>query len=339
MPSPRQPSPAYLVETFLRMLAPLFSRGGSISRKTVLLCLALLALLTVAPFGWYASQSGGRKQEMARLISNYQQPHKEITFKEVLSDFWTLYFQRPFVPTQVLPGDGSPLFAGEPERASFPHEIRTLYNTAYTVGYCEDLANPAWVGYRVFDLSKKPVSPRRPGGFNTDSRTRTRVETGDYIGSGYDRGHMAPNYAIATRFGVAAQRETFLLSNICPQRHKLNAGLWENLEHRLADNYTGRYGQVWVVDGPVFGPEDRLVRLRNKVPVPVAFYMIILQHHEGGVRAEAFIMDQETPERGSLARYLTSIDEIERRTGLDFFPQMEKEAQAQLESQTAPAVW
>ena len=85
------------------------------------------------------------------------------------------------------------------------------------------------------------------------------------------------------------------MSNVCPQRHRLNAGLWKDLEARIADNYTGRYGQVWVIDGPVFGPEDRLARLHNKVPVPQAFYMIVLQKHEGGVRAEGFVIDQEPP--------------------------------------------
>ena len=106
------------------------------------------------------------------------------------------------------------------------------------------------------DGHKRP--PKRPEGFFTDPRTAARVESADYSESGYDRGHMAPNYAIGTRYGAAAQEETFKMSNVCPQRHRLNAGLWKDLETKIADNYTGRYGQVWVIDGPVFGPEDRL---------------------------------------------------------------------------------
>lgn len=217
--------------------------------------------------------------------------------------------------------------------------FRTLYNTAYTVGYCEELEDPAWVGYRVFDVGSHPKLGPRPRSFFLDPRTSARVEPGDYTGSGYDRGHMAPNYAIGTRFGQAAQEETFKMSNVCPQRHRLNAGLWKDLELKVAENYTGRYGQVWVIDGPVFGPLDRLQRLRNKVVIPEAFYMIVLQQHEGGVRAEAFIMNQETPASGSLDPYLTTISEIEGRTGLSFFPKLEPAARAALENQSNGAVW
>jgi endonuclease G len=327
------PSSANPIDGVLRILAGLLGRRGG--RVTG----GIVALLTVLTGGWYLFQPLERKQEINQLVSNYSQQHKRIQVTEILWDIWTLYFKRPFVPTKVRPGDEAILFAGEPVRASFPHPIRTLYNTAYTVGYCDALDNPVWVGYRVFDLKTKPVLAKRPESFFTDTRTTARVETGDFTGSGYDRGHMAPNYAIGTRFGPKAQEETFLLSNICPQRHRLNAGLWKELELKIADNYTGRYGQIRVVVGPIFGPLDRLQRLRSKVPVPLAFYMIVLQQHEGGVRAEAFIMDQDAPARGSLDPYLTSIDEIEKRTGLDFFPQMEKQSQAKLEAEKASAAW
>ena len=129
------------------------------------------------------------------------------------------------------------------------------------------------------------------------------------------------------------------MSNICPQRHRLNAGLWKDLEAKVANNYTGRFGQVWVVSGPIFGPLDRLRRIHNKVPIPESFYMIIIQQHEGGVRAEAFIMGQEIPASGSLDAYLATVSEIEGRTGLNFFPKLEKQAQAALETQKNSSVW
>ena len=67
--------------------------------------------------------------------------------------------------------------------------------------------------------------------------------------------------------------------------------------------------------------------------------MIVIQQHEGGVRAESFIMGQDTPAGGSLDPYLTTIGEIARRTGLNFLPQMEKNAQAALEAQQNSTVW
>ena len=339
MPPRRQQGPANPLDLVLQLVGLFFGGGSGGRQRAAAASFGVVALCVVFTGGWYLFQSHDRKQEIAQLVGNYQQQHKHIQVTEILWDIWTLYFSKPFVPTNIQGGDQT-LLAGEPQRTNFPHELRTLHNTAYTVGYCDALDNPAWVGYRVFDVNGNPHPPKRPEGFFVDTRTAARVESGDYTSSGYDRGHMAPNFAIGTRYGAEAQEQTFLMSNVCPQRHRLNAGLWKDLELKIADNYTGRYGQVWVIDGPIFGPLDRLQKLHGKVPIPEAFYMIVLQQHEGGVRAEGFIMDQDTPASGSLAPYLVSIREIERRTGLEFFPKLEPAAQTQLEEASPPAsVW
>ncbi len=339
MPPRRQPgSPANPLDIVIQIIGFFFGGGQGGKQRAAAASAGVVCLSVLFTGGWYLFQPSTRKAEVRRLIANSQQAHKQIKVTQVLWDIWTLYFARPFVSTHVEAGEGS-LLAGEPERTSFPHEIRVLHNAAYTVGYCDDLADPAWVGYRVFDMNGHVTPPKRPQGFFTDPRTAARVESADYSESGYDRGHMAPNYAIGTRYGAAAQEETFKMSNVCPQRHRLNAGLWKDLEAKIADNYTGRYGQVWVVDGPVFGPEDRLPRLRGKASVPPQFYMIVIQQHESGVRAQGFIIDQEAPASGALDPYLTSIGEIEHRTGLNFFPKLEKKAQAELEAQQPSSVW
>ena len=337
---PSDPSSPNLLNTLLWVIGLFFADSGPAGRQmAAVFGGGVIALSLFLTFGWYLFQPQTRKQEVGHLVANYySQPHKRIKITEVLWDIWTQYVARPFVPTNVAAGEGS-VFAGEPERTNFPHELRVLHNSAYTVGYCDDLDDPAWVCYRVFDLPNRVIPPKRPEGFFVDTRTAARVEPGDYTSSGYDRGHMAPNYAIGTRYGAQAQEETFFMSNVCPQRHRLNAGLWKDMETRIVDNYTGRYGEVWVIDGPVFGPEDRMVRLRGRVPVPEAFYMIVIQHHEGGVRAEGIIIDQEAPASGSLDNYVVSIGDIEHRTGLKFFPKLEAPSQAQLESQAPASLW
>ena len=337
MPARRQQA-ANPLDIVLQVVGLFFGGGRAGAQKATAASFGVVALCVVFTGGWYLFQPRERKQEIGQLVSNYSQQHKHIRVTEVLWDIWTLYFSQPFVRTNLPAGQES-LLAGEPQRTSFPHELRTLHNAAYTVGYCDALDNPAWVGYRVFDIKGTPRPPKRPESFFVDTRTAARVEPGDYTSSGYDRGHMAPNFAIGTRFGAEAQEETFRMSNVCPQRHRLNAGLWKDLELKVADNYTGRYGQIWVIDGPIFGPLDRLQKIHNKVPVPEAFYMIVLQQHEGGVRAEGFVMGQDVPASGSLAPYLVSIGEIERRTGLEFFPKLARAAQDQLESAVPSDVW
>ena len=336
---PEESSSPNLLNALLQLVALFFADSGPAGRQmAATVSGGVIVLCLVLTFGWYLFQPQGRKHEIGHLVASYSQQHRQIKITEMLWDIWTLYIARPFIPTSVAAGEGS-VFGGEPSRTSFPHEIRVLHNTAYTVGYCDDLDDPAWVCYRVFDVPGHVIPPRRPQGFFVDTRTAARVEPGDYTSSGYDRGHMAPNYAIGTRFGAQAQEETFLMSNVCPQRHRLNAGLWKDMETRIVDNYTGRYGQVWVIDGPIFGAEDRMVRLHNKVPVPEAFYMIVIQQHEGGVRAEGIIIDQEAPASGSLNNYVVSIGDIEHRTGLNFFPKLEAQAQSLIETRSGTDLW
>ena len=80
-----------------------------------------------------------------------------------------------------------------------------------------------------------------------DPRTRAKVNHYDYTNSGYDRGHMAPNYGIALSHGVKAQMKTFLMSNITPQQTALNTGIWRELEMNVANNYNRRFNEIWIL--------------------------------------------------------------------------------------------
>ena len=187
------------------------------------------------------------------------------------------------------------------------------------------------------DLDQIGEPPPRPERFEVDRRTTARVEPSDYANSGYDRGHLAPNYAIALHYGAEAQAETFLMSNIVPQRHALNAGLWKRLEQRIATSYPARYGEVWVICGPVFAAQPP--RLRGRASIPDACFLIVLDEKEGRLRAEAFLIPQDTPADAAPDAYLTTIDEIERRTGLDLLPELPTATQTQLESTRASRTW
>ncbi|MEN9652848.1 MAG: Nuclease precursor [Verrucomicrobiota bacterium] len=216
--------------------------------------------------------------------------------------------------------------------------LKRLVNRGYTVGYDDRLPSPRWSSYRVFPCPE--VHRERPSGFRSDSRTMARVTTSEYVRSGYDRGHLAPNYAISVCHGEEAQKETFLLSNIVPQLHALNAGLWKDMEQRIMKRYVARYGTVWVQVGPVFpDPPDRRF---GRIPVPTAFWMVISEYDEAarGVRAIAYLVPHEEKWRDvELTRYVVSIRRVEELTGLDFFPQLPAAAQQRLESAPAPRAW
>jgi endonuclease G len=147
---------------------------------------------------------------------------------------------------------------------------------------------------------------------------------------------MAPNYAIAVCYGPQAQLETFLMSNIIPQRPKLNRQVWERLEQSEIRDYAPRYRQIWVIDGPVF---RRPGRLRGGEDVPDACYKIIVREKDGQPSILAFIMPQTVRGTEPPSEFLTSVHEIEQETGLDFFNGMPPEVQKQLEANTASGMW
>ncbi|HLP08038.1 MAG TPA: DNA/RNA non-specific endonuclease [Opitutaceae bacterium] len=288
--------------------------------------------------GWYLAQSATRQEEVRMLVGNYLEREKRVALLDIVRDIWTLYYSDQFVAVErPRAGAHDALFAGGARIANGAQRVRVLENRGYVVGYSDALRTPLWAAYRTWDLERIPVPPERPDKFAEDARTVARVRPEEYSGSGYDRGHLAPNYAIATHFGAEAQVETFLMSNIVPQKHALNAGLWKDLELRAATSYPARFREVWVMAGPVFGA--RPAHLRGGVPVPEACWMVLVDEHEGRVRAQAFLFPQDATAEGSLAQYLTSVDRIEALTGLDLVPDLPDAAEAALEAQVASSVW
>ncbi len=228
---------------------------------------------------------------------------------------------------------GKHAYAGLPKENGYPSPLRMLSNLAYTVGYDERRGNPAWAVYRL-PAETLPQRFPRPSRFRTDNRTSTKVTPEVYTNSGFDRGHLVPNHAIATRFGATAQEETFLMSNIMPQEPALNQGPWRKLEAVLADETAARCREIWVSVGPVYRGAPR--SLQGKTLVPGACFMLVADElPRGGVRLQAIIMPQEASRSADFRSYVTSVDAVERLTGLDFFTELPDELEAELEINAA----
>ena len=230
--------------------------------------------------------------------------------------------------------DAAETFAGLPSGG----QVQVLQNPGFLVGYSEVRRQALWVAFRATSLKGSPRVPPRPKGFEIDGRTQARVSTFDYNGSRYDRGHLAPNYLIGRLYGREAQRATFLMSNIAPQRARLNQLVWQRLEEAETDKVAPGAGELWVVTGPVFGLQPRT--LKSGIPVPEAFYRIWLdQRGDGAPAVLGFLVPQEVCGTEPLSRYLASVDEIEQRTGLDFFHQLDDGQEAVLERTRTAKGW
>lgn len=214
---------------------------------------------------------------------------------------------------------------------------RIFRNDGFMLEYSERLANPLWVTYQV---SEKKYNPGKRPNFETDIRSFSRIAHSDYTGSGFDRGHMAPNYVIASRYGRNAQHDTFLMTNITPQKAQLNQKSWQRLEEVIANDFSDWHGTFWVVTGPIFSDNPQKIK-GTDIAIPEAFYKILIQPTTASspAKALAFIFPQNAKAKPSLMSFVVSIDEVEKQSGIDFFSQLPDELESTLESQINPQAW
>ena len=219
---------------------------------------------------------------------------------------------------------------------------RVFRNDAFMLGYSDLRGNPLWVTYHLHPIPADARHYARPKGFERDWRAFDLIGADDYTDSGYDRGHMAPNYAISRLYGRAAQRQTFLMTNITPQRPNLNRKLWQRLEEVEIDVFAPRFKNLWVITGPVFDAHVERLHSSALVEIPDACYKIFAAPGagpDGGPLLLAFIVPQEVKGNEPLDQFVTSVDAVEARTGLDFFPDLDDAVERRVEAEVNPPAW
>ena len=236
----------------------------------------------------------------------------------------------PALPTDAA-SDSLPLYRGD--CAAY----RVIKHPGHVVGYSPCHGNPLWVSYRVSHELQYRLPPR-PEKFHSDPAVPD-VRWHAYKGSGYQRGHMAPRYAIARLYGPAAQNATFLMSNITPQTPNLNQKLWQRLEEVEIDEMTQWHGELQVIVGPVFDANRQL--LPSGVEVPDAFFRLWIDFRtlSGRPKLLAFLVPQDVRGDEPLDDFLVNVDEVERLTGLDFFAALPDEEEDRLESAVVMDGW
>ncbi|MDD1616747.1 MAG: endonuclease G, mitochondrial [Methylococcaceae bacterium NSP1-2] len=235
------------------------------------------------------------------------------------------------------------LYQGEPKAVGWGMNtwFRTFRNHGFIVGYSDIRGNPLWVEYALKPVDESIPSLPRPTRFTTDSRAINRVKHNDYTKSGYDRGHNAPNYAMSHLYGKEGQLDSFLMTNISPQTPKLNRQFWQRLEAAEAKYFTKLADKVWVITGPVFTGSTERLSSSWRVEIPDAFYKIYITEAKANQPSKvlAFLVPQTVKGNESLAQFVTSIDNIEAQTGLDFFSDLDDTIENQLEASMEPQAW
>lgn len=181
-----------------------------------------------------------------------------------------------------------------------------------------------WVAYR---LDVKTISgPTKKRNWNPDpwldpgETLEPEPNHGDYKGAHdslkTDRGHQAP---LASFDGDDAWFETNYFSNITPQKSNLNQGPWMRLEKKVR-KLVESYEVIYVMTGPLYEKEmPKLPNSDEEHTVPSGYWKIILyENSQGYIHACSFIFDQETPRKAKIIDHLVTIDEVEKRSDLDF---------------------
>ena len=207
-----------------------------------------------------------------------------------------------------------------------PEQI--LKRVAYTASYNSDLRIPNWVAWQLTGAHTEGKNKRAGVKFQEDTDVPLpRAVDFDYVRSGYDRGHLCPS--ADNRWDATAQEQSFLLTNVCPQDHNLNVGDWHELEN-LCRKWAKTYGSIYIVAGPVLLKGKHKTIGKNKVTVPEAFFKVVLCM-EGKPKAIGFIYRNESGNRPK-SYYVNTIDDVERITGIDFFPALPDDVEKAVEA-------
>ncbi len=143
-----------------------------------------------------------------------------------------------------------------------------------------------------------------------------------------DRGHQAP---LASFSGTENWAMTNYLSNITPQKSALNQGPWKNLEAAARDlAETGV--AVYVMTGPLFERDIGRLPANDAVRLPSGYWKILAVKTGEKIEAAGFIMDQDLPRNAKVCDQLKTIDEIEQRSGLDFYHELPDPEETALEA-------
>ncbi len=142
-----------------------------------------------------------------------------------------------------------------------------------------------------------------------------------------DRGHQAP---LASLCGSPYWQEADYLSNITPQKSELNEGVWEHLEDHerklIEENYTS---SVYSLTGPLYEREmPSLPHAHMDHRVPSGYWKVISVQNNNRLEAVGFIMDQDSGREDDYCSKQVSLDDIEARTHLRFFPNISENIKA-----------
>ena len=223
---------------------------------------------------------------------------------------------------------------GAPKYLHLDHEVEPLCRLGYALSHNADRKVPDWVAWHITKQKATSCADRK-NAYKADPELPKgkRAERADYLKSGYDMGHLAPNADF--NWSQEAARESFYLSNMAPQIHAFNAGIWKSLEEAERVWATDR-GELYIIAGPIFDNQQKKTIGTDKVGVPSHFYKIIYDPNAG--EALAFVFPHAQIRNQAIPFFQVTIRKIEELLGLNFMSKLADTTEEQVET-AMPKVW
>ena len=226
-------------------------------------------------------------------------------------------------------------------------EGQILERTGYVLCYDKETKNAAWASYHLTnsDLPKKGIKRSDDFRPDPDLQKNERAELKDYRNSGFDKGHLVPAQDMSR--SKLTMSESFLLSNMTPQiGPNFNRGIWKQLETDVR-KWAKKKKSLHIFTGPLYLDDDGNITMLykvigpDKVAIPTHFYKIIVAdlHPNKELDAIAFILPNKENPVKNLPLFITTIDEVEKDSGIDFLKDLDDIAENNLEAKKAPALW
>lgn len=202
------------------------------------------------------------------------------------------------------------------------------YGITYSLEWDGTKKANRWTCYELY-AGNMEKNVTRQDAFKQDPDLPSAYSTtlGQYSGSGYSRGHLCPS---ADRLCSREQNsQTFYLSNMQPQLQAHNGGVWNKLEDLVRNTWAPECDTLYVVKGATIDDDHIKEYTSSGLLVPAVFYMALLQYTKGTNTHKAFGV-WSVHDATSEAEYI-SIDELERRTGIDFFCNLPDDIEVEVE--------
>lgn len=217
---------------------------------------------------------------------------------------------------------------GSPSKAD-----KKICRTGYALGYNYSRKTASWVAYRLTPEIVDGTVTRQNDFREDDSITKIyRATLDDYNEPVYELGHLAPSESLDLT--VEMNSETFILSNMAPQLPGLNKAVWKGLENRER-KWTKERDELFVYVGMLY--EGEVEYLKGRIPIPTHFYKIMFSPSEN--KAIAYLFPHSDIKTKDLDKYLTSINEIEVRSGLNYLSKLQNGLEENIENGVESSQW